>query len=239
MATYLQLPVLRITKYHLLLHRYLKLQDKESPAYQHVLEALELMRQVNDQINNDMPDNTFDQGNNNNNNGKTSAAPTTLTTLNLTSLFGSVLKQGDLIMTDTNSSHHVVVFQTIFLVRQDDCNSKVINTITNDCLGFSPITAQSNLKHWKRCFSVIDYNKSDTICQFTFRSASAEDKKAWQSAILSCMLNGYGKKISENVKRKVMRLDHDTTSTSEQSFSYTPKYESIKTKITSKICPLM
>lgn len=227
MATYLQLPVLRITKYHLLLHRYLKLQDKESSAYQHVLEALELMRQVNDQINNDMPSDTDKD------NGKTSA-PCTLTTHNLTTLFGSVLKQGDLIMTDTNSSHHVVVFQTIFLIRQGDCNSKVINTITNDCLGFSPITAQSNLKHWKRCFSVIDYNKSDTICQFTFRSVSTEDKKAWQSAILSCMLNGYGKKISDNIKKKVMKLDLDTLNTSEQSYSYTPKYESIKSKITSK-----
>lgn len=81
MATYLQLPVLRITKYHLLLQRYLKLQDKDSIAYKHVLEALELMRHVNDQINQDMPeiDDKKDASN--------------LTTLNLTSLFGSVLKQ--------------------------------------------------------------------------------------------------------------------------------------------------
>jgi hypothetical protein len=152
----------------------------------------------------------------------------------LTSLFGAVLKQGDLIMTDTNTPHHVTVFQTIFLIRQRDSNSKIVNTITNDCLGFSPITGQSHVKHWKRCFSVIDYNKCDTICQYTFRSGSSEEKKSWQSAILSCMLNGYGKKISENVKRKVMRLDHGAASAGDQSFSYAPKYEAIKAKITSE-----
>ncbi len=38
------------------------------------------------------------------------------------------------------------------------------------------------------------------------------------------MLNGYGKKISENVKKKVMRLDQDTCA---------PKHASIRTKITS------
>jgi hypothetical protein len=38
------------------------------------------------------------------------------------------------------------------------------------------------------------------------------------------MLNGYGKKISENIKKKVMRLDQDTCA---------PKHPSIRTKITS------
>jgi hypothetical protein len=56
MATYLQLPVLRITKYHLLLQRYLKLLDKDSFSYNQVLEALNLMKQVNDEINKNMPD---------------------------------------------------------------------------------------------------------------------------------------------------------------------------------------
>lgn len=46
MTTYLQLPVLRITKYHLLLQRYLKLLDADTPAYNQVLEALKLMKQV-------------------------------------------------------------------------------------------------------------------------------------------------------------------------------------------------
>jgi hypothetical protein len=56
MATYLQLPVLRITKYHLLLQRYLKLLEKDSFSYNQVLEALNLMKQVNDEINKNMPD---------------------------------------------------------------------------------------------------------------------------------------------------------------------------------------
>ena len=54
MATYLQLPVLRITKYHLLLQRYLKLLDQDSFAHSQLLEALDLMKQVNDQINKEM-----------------------------------------------------------------------------------------------------------------------------------------------------------------------------------------
>lgn len=218
MATYLQLPVLRITKYHLLLQRYLKAQEKDSIAYRHVMDALELMRQVNDQINRDMPE--FDE----NENSKENYRSSNLTTLNLTSLFGSVLKQGYLLMTESSTTHHVVVFQTMFLIRQSDCNSKIINTITNDSLGFSPITVNSGLKNWKKCFSVIDYNqnKSENICQFTFRANSSEEKKSWQSAILSCMLNGYGKKISENIKKKVMKLDQE---------AYAPKFESIKMKL--------
>ncbi len=128
LATYLQLPVLRITKYHLLLQRYLKLLDADSPAYQPVSQALELMRQVNDQINRDMPESSGES---------VHAWPPArqscpgLTTFNLTGLFGAVLKQGDLALTDCpNSSHHIVVFQTMFLIRQSHSNSKIINTIT-------------------------------------------------------------------------------------------------------------
>lgn len=166
MATYLQLPVLRITKYHLLLQRYLKVQDKDSVAYRYVLEALELMRQVNDQINRDMPE--FSKADSVQESGSCS---NNLTTLNLTALFGSVLKQGQLVLTDSGHGHHIVVFQTMFLIRETDATSKIINTITNDCLGFSPVTQNSGYKNWKKCFSVIDYNqnKSESICQYTFR----------------------------------------------------------------------
>ena len=59
MGTYLQLPVLRITKYHLLLQRYLKLllttQHSSDLSTRLVGNALTLMKQVNDQINRDMP----------------------------------------------------------------------------------------------------------------------------------------------------------------------------------------
>lgn len=90
MATYLQLPVLRITKYHLLLQRYLKLLDEDSFAYTQILEALDLMRQVNDQINKEMSsdlDKPFDDDL-----FETSAA-SNLNMLKLVGLFGSVLKQ--------------------------------------------------------------------------------------------------------------------------------------------------
>ena len=56
MATYLQLPVLRITKYHLLLQRYLKLLENNTFSHNQVLEALNLMKLVNDKINSDMPE---------------------------------------------------------------------------------------------------------------------------------------------------------------------------------------
>lgn len=57
MATYLQLPVLRITKYPLLLQRYLKLVENNTFAHGQIQEALDLMKQVNDQIDKQMPDN--------------------------------------------------------------------------------------------------------------------------------------------------------------------------------------
>ncbi len=58
LATYLQLPVLHITKYHLLLHRFLKLvnQEEEPALYALMCEALDLMKKVNDEINNHIID---------------------------------------------------------------------------------------------------------------------------------------------------------------------------------------
>ena len=59
MASYLQLPVLRITKYHLLLQRYVKSVERDNVSesqIQQLAEALRLMKQVNDRINSDMPE---------------------------------------------------------------------------------------------------------------------------------------------------------------------------------------
>lgn len=84
MATYLQLPVLRITKYHLLLQRYLKLLEKDSIGYNQVLEALELMKQVNDQINNNMPLDELTMA---------EKISSTVNIQSLVKLFGSILKQ--------------------------------------------------------------------------------------------------------------------------------------------------
>jgi len=68
MGTYLQLPVLRITKYHLLLSRYLKLisvdDDEDKESYRQMSNALYLMQQVNDQINREMPDLDMDENEN-------------------------------------------------------------------------------------------------------------------------------------------------------------------------------
>ena len=33
---------------------------------------------------------------------------------------------------------------------------------------------------------------------------------SWQSAILSCMLHGYGKKLTENVKSKFMEINNES-----------------------------
>ncbi len=93
LATYLQLPVLRITKYHLLLQRYLKLLEKDSFAYTQVLEALDLMKQVNNQINKNMPD---DMNSTTSGGSGESNPDNVLSTLNIQHLiktFGSILKQ--------------------------------------------------------------------------------------------------------------------------------------------------
>jgi hypothetical protein len=57
LATYLQLPVLHITKYHLLLQRYLKLTDKSDEYIFPVMaDALCLMKKANDDINSHITD---------------------------------------------------------------------------------------------------------------------------------------------------------------------------------------
>lgn len=105
MTTYLQLPVLRITKYHLLLQRYLNLLDADvdSTVYAHVCEALELMRQVNDCINEDMPGDddmnatTSSSASSSSvlplNPNETTAALSVININNFIRLFGQILKQ--------------------------------------------------------------------------------------------------------------------------------------------------
>lgn len=88
MATYLQLPVLRITKYHLLLQRYLKLLDQDSFAHSQLLEALDLMKQVNDQINKEMSLGSSDL-----NTDFIESIGNNFNMLKLVGLFGSILKQ--------------------------------------------------------------------------------------------------------------------------------------------------
>jgi hypothetical protein len=93
MATYLQLPVLRITKYHLLLQRYLKLLDEDSFAHSQIAEALSLMKQVNDQINKEMSteNQTID-------NEQAESVASNFNMLKLVGLFGSILKQVKIIL---------------------------------------------------------------------------------------------------------------------------------------------
>ncbi|CAF0843139.1 unnamed protein product [Brachionus calyciflorus] len=206
LATYLQLPVLRITKYHLLLQRYLKLLDKDTPGYNLVLEALNLMKQVNDQINNEMPKD------------ESSVCYERITSTaniqNLIRLFGSILKQGNLVLNDTKKVHYVIIFQTMLVIRKSDSPYKVLHSISNEYLALLPKTSWASSAKTKY-FTIIDYSqaKDDEMWQFTFKAKSYEDKQTWQSSILSCMLNGYGKKLSENVRTKVMKMDSFNEST--------------------------
>jgi hypothetical protein len=87
MATYLQLPVLHVTKYHLLLQRYLKLLDCDTFAHKQVLEALELMKEVNDKINKQVPGEQLKSASN------ISENSTRTSLQQLINLFGSIIKQ--------------------------------------------------------------------------------------------------------------------------------------------------
>lgn len=90
-ATYLQLPVLHLTKYHLLLDRFLKTIDKESSQhlYKKTQEALELMKFVNDQINRDMPEFTPNEKTCNNFNNKSDFSEIE----QIVKSFGPIIKQ--------------------------------------------------------------------------------------------------------------------------------------------------
>lgn len=68
---------------------------------------------------------------------------------------------------------------------------------------------KSSCSSKSKYFNIIDYSQSkgNELWQFTFKARSLEDKQSWQSSILSCMLNGYGKKLSDSIRSKVMKMD--------------------------------
>ena len=80
--------------------------------------------------------------------------------------------------------------------------------LKNDYLAFVPSPSPTK----SRCFTLIDYSQSkgDQMRQLTLKAKSYEDKQAWQSAILSSVLNGYGKKVPENAKNKALDVDGET-----------------------------
>ena len=45
------------------------------------------------------------------------------------------------------------------------------------------------------------------MSQFTFKARSSEEKRSWHSLLLNSMLEGYGKKLSDNVKTRMLQLD--------------------------------
>jgi hypothetical protein len=45
------------------------------------------------------------------------------------------------------------------------------------------------------------------MSQFTFKARSPEEKRIWHSSLLNSMLEGYGKKLSDNVKTRMLQLD--------------------------------
>ncbi len=96
--------MLRITKYHLLLQRYLKLLDIDSFAHTQVNEALELMKQVNNQINKNMPDNnsatyyssspdSTKSNSSTNSESNSNQIYSTFNIQNLINIYGAILKQ--------------------------------------------------------------------------------------------------------------------------------------------------
>lgn len=200
-ATYLQLPVLRITKYHLLLHRFLKAIEVDTATYKKVHEALELMKAVNDQINKDMPE--FSP------NEKLSSK---FDIEQLTELFGCVLKQGDLILSQTKTTHHVILLQNMLVIRKAVPSNKIMHMIASEFLAYTPKISKTGNKKFQKMFTLIDYSQAtgNRMCQFTFKAKTVEEKLSWQTTILHCMLHGYGKKLNENVKSKFMEINNES-----------------------------
>lgn len=46
-----------------------------------------------------------------------------------------------------------------------------------------------------------------------FKAKSEEEKKSWQSMVLTCMLNGYNKKLSDRIKNKINTMATSATTT--------------------------
>ena len=109
-------------KYHLLLQRFLKSIEADTATYKKVQEALELMKAVNDQINKDMPE--FSP------NDKLS---NTIDVEQLTELFGCVLKQGDLVLSQTKTTHHVILLQNMLVIRKAVPSNKIMHMIAVSC----------------------------------------------------------------------------------------------------------
>jgi hypothetical protein len=180
MGTYLQLPVLRITKYHLLLQRYLKLlgQEKETLAYTHINKALNLMKEVNTQINSEMPelDEQFEEN---------THQLTTNDMPHLISLFGDILKQGNLILVETKKIHFVIVFRRMLIIRQSASSTKILHSIPDKLLG---LVSKSSMRRAKS-FTIFDSSQSTShpMRQFTFKANCLEEKLSWHNSIIECM----------------------------------------------------
>ena len=67
------------------------------------------------------------------------------------------------------------------------------------------------------------------LALYFLKAKSEDDKKAWQSAILTCMLSGYNKKLSDNIKTKVMENKYEQTPVSK------PAEGGLKKKIASNL----
>jgi hypothetical protein len=186
MATYLQLPVLRLTKYHLLLHRFLRLLDIESEAYLTVSKALSLMKNVNDKINSNVGKSmttTHDVSpaillkQQPNLIKKKVNTTTKLSTINLSyissnlkrktksldhdslvRLFGQIIKQGDLFSCDTGKPNYIILFKKMLLIKELCSSKDIIYSIPCRSISYLPHSI-GNDKMYKKEFTIIDYQK--------------------------------------------------------------------------------
>lgn len=194
LASYLQIPILHITRYHLLLNRYLKLTQEldDQKTYTIMLEALNVMKRVADGINNFLP--------------PVNKVLNTIDMKKLIETYGEVIKEGELYLVEHKKSYYIILFENLFVIR-NLFNSNVFYSIANKSLAFLPKSFE--YKNSEKYFTVIDYSqcKNHAMSQFTFKARSPEEKRNWHSSLLNSMLEGYGKKLSDNVKTRMLQLD--------------------------------
>jgi hypothetical protein len=122
LGTCLQLPIMHITKYHLLLKRYIKLLSRSQDTICNLMmQALNLMKSVNDEINNNLISLELSS--------KMMIDQNESFSQKLALSYGEILKEGELFLAETKKTHYAILYERLFLVKKSSYSEKITRAI--------------------------------------------------------------------------------------------------------------